>query len=260
MSHVNAVLTPRTRLRLARMIVDGKHPVSHVAKLFMVSPVPARKWADRYRAEGATGMKDRSSRPHGIPHRTSEHMKRKIIALRWRQRLGPAQIAARLGIPASTVHAVHVRCHVNRLSRIGRVSGEPLRRYEHDRPASLIHVDVTKFGNIPVGGGWRFVGKQQGDWNRQATARRTGQRNSRSEPRLGTAFVHTVLDGHSRVAYAEIHSDEKAITAIGVLERAVTARRDALPDWLHFYNQHRHHSAINDTPYARLNNLPGQHS
>ncbi len=95
MSPVNAVLTPRTRLRLARMIVDGKHPVRHVAKLFMVSPVTARKWADRYRAEGATGMKDRSSRPHGIPHRTSEHMKRKIIALRWRQRLGPAQIAAR---------------------------------------------------------------------------------------------------------------------------------------------------------------------
>ncbi|TFB17957.1 hypothetical protein E3V93_15670 [Microbacterium sp. 3H14] len=76
--------------------------------------------------------------------------------------------------------------------------------------------------NIPDGGGWRFVGKQQGDWNRQATARRTGQRNSRSEPRLGTAFVHIVLDDHSRVAYAEIHSDEKAVTAIGVVERATT--------------------------------------
>jgi transposase InsO family protein len=38
---------------------------------------------------------------------------------------------------------------------------------------------------------------------------------------MGTAFVHTVLDDHSRVAYAEIHDDETAATAIGVLRRAV---------------------------------------
>src|SRR3712207_2797767 len=37
---------------------------------------------------------------------------------------------------------------------------------------------------------------------------------------MGTAFVHTVLDDHSRVAYAEIHDDETAATAIGVLRRA----------------------------------------
>lgn len=38
---------------------------------------------------------------------------------------------------------------------------------------------------------------------------------------MGTAFVHTVIGGHSRVAYAEIHDDEAAATAIGVLRRAV---------------------------------------
>lgn len=43
-------------------------------------------------------MKDRSSLPRHIPHRTAERMKRKIIALRWRHRLGPAQIAASLGV------------------------------------------------------------------------------------------------------------------------------------------------------------------
>jgi hypothetical protein len=31
--------------------------------------------------------------------------------------------------------------------------------------------------------------------------------------------VHTVVDDHSRVAYAEIHDDETAATAIGVLHR-----------------------------------------
>jgi transposase-like protein len=189
------------------MIVEGKYPVTHVAKLFMVSPVTARKWAARYREEGGAGMHDRSSRPHRIPHKTSEQTKRKIITLRWRHRLGPAQIAARLGIPASTVHAVLVRCRLNRLSHIDRVTGEPLRRYEHDHAGSLIHADVTKFGNIPDGGGRRFVGKQQGDWNRQATAHRTGQRNTKHVPRPGTAFVHTVrtvgwpshsFDGHHR--------------------------------------------------------------
>ena len=38
---------------------------------------------------------------------------------------------------------------------------------------------------------------------------------------MGTAFVHTVIDDHSRVAYAEIHDDETAATAIAVLRRAV---------------------------------------
>ena len=62
-------------------------------------------------------------------------------------------------MPASTVHAVLVRCRSNLLSRIDRVAGEPIRRYGHD-PGSLINVDVTKFGNIPDGGGWRYLCKQ----------------------------------------------------------------------------------------------------
>ncbi len=39
---------------------------------------------------------------------------------------------------------------------------------------------------------------------------------------LGHAYVHTVIDDHSRVAYAEIHNDETAATAVGVLRRAVS--------------------------------------
>lgn len=147
MSHANATLTPKTRLRLARLVVEQGWTCSTAAKMFMVSPRTAAKWADRYRREGPAGMADRSSRPHHSPSRTPEALKRQIVRLRWRQRLGPVQIAGRLGMPASTVHAVLVRCRVNRLSRIDRVTGEPLRRFEHDHPGSLIHVDVTKFGN-----------------------------------------------------------------------------------------------------------------
>jgi len=203
------------------MIVDEGWPPTAVAKMFMVSPVTARKWAARLRAEGPAGMSDRSSRPRSIPNRTPPEVVRLIVRLRWRRPLGPAQIAAELGLPASTVHAVLVRCRINRLSRIDRVSGEPIRRYQHEYPGSLIHVDVTKFGNIPDGGGWRYLGKQQGDRNRSATVARTGTpRSPGRHPLLGTAFVHTVIDDHSRVAYVEICADEKAITAIGVLERA----------------------------------------
>jgi transposase InsO family protein len=190
--------------------------------MFMVSPRTAAKWAERYRLEGPAGMADRSSRPHHSPGKTSESVKQQIVRLRWRRRLGPVQIAGQLGLPASTVHAVLVRCRINRLSHIDRATGEPIRRYEHDHPGSLIHVDVTKFGNIPDGGGHRFVGREQGNRHRVSTARRTGQRHGADyKPTLGISYLHTVIDDHSRVAYVEICTNEKADTATGVLRRAV---------------------------------------
>ena len=187
--------------------------------MFMVSPRTARKWADRYRAEGPAGMVDRSSRPRSQPEpRPPAQVVRQIVRLRWRHRLGPVQIGGRLGIPASTVHAVLVRCRINRLCHIDRVTGEPIRRYEHPHPGSLIHVDVTKFGNIPDGGGLalrRPPAGQRATVRDRAPHRRTRQRTTGRA--IGTAFLHTVIDDHSRVAYVEICADEKADTAIGVL-------------------------------------------
>ena len=256
---------------------------------------------------------------------------KKIVHLRIRKRLGPVQIADRVGMPASTVHAVLKRCRLNRLSHVDVKTGEPARRYEHDKPGALIHVDVKKLGNIPDGGGWRFVGRQQGDRNRIATT--SASRNKRYQPLLRHAFVHTVIDDHSRVAYAEIHDDEKAETAVGVLKRAISwfadqgvtvqrvlsdngpaykshawrdactqlgirakktrpyrpqtngkierfhrtladgwafsraystesARRAALPAWLHFYNHHRPHTAIGKLPPINRisNNVPGHYT
>jgi transposase InsO family protein len=145
---------------------------------------------------------------------------RKIVHLRWKQRLGPVAIADKTGLAASTVHAALVRCRLNRLSHVDRVTGEPIRRYEHDEPGALLHVDVKKLGNVPDGGGWRFQGRQQGNKNRAATPGKP--RSEGRDALMGTALVHTVIDDHSRVAYAEIHDDEKAMTAaIGVLRPAV---------------------------------------
>ncbi len=164
-------------------------------------------------------MDDRSSRPRHQPNKTPQPLVRKIVHLRWKQRLGPVQIGDQLGMPASTVHAVLVRCRLNRLSHIDRITGEPIRRYEHPYPGSMLHVDVKKFGGIPAGGGHRFVGRLQGGRNRIATPGKP--RNQYGNPVVGTSYVHTVIDDHSRVAYAEIHDNEKGTTAAAVLRNAV---------------------------------------
>jgi len=166
-------------------------------------------------------MNDRSSARHTQARKTPQPVVRKIVHLRWKQRLGPVQIGARVGVPASTVHAVLVRCRLDRLTYTDRITGEPARRYERSRPGELLHVDTTKFGNIPDGGGWRFVGKTQGNTNRQATRDRTGIKSRKYHPKVGTCFVHTVIDDYTRLAYAECHDDEKATTAVAVLHRAV---------------------------------------
>jgi hypothetical protein len=126
---------------------------------------------------------------------------------------GPAELASLTGVPASTVDAVLTRCGLNRLSHIDVATGEPARRYEHPHPGSMIHVDVKKLGSISDGGGWRYVGRTQGRRNRSATPGTA--RNAYRNPKLGHAYVHTVIDDHFRVAYAEVHDDEAAITATG---------------------------------------------
>jgi transposase InsO family protein len=323
-------LTPRHRLRLARLIVDEGWPVARAAELFQVSWPTAKRWSERYRQGGSPAMTDRSSRPRSSPRRTPQPVVRKIVHLRWKQRLGPMAIAARVGVAPSTAHQVLVRCRLNRLSHVDIKTGEPVRRYEHERPGDLLHVDVKKLGNIPAGGGWSFVGRQQGERNRHLDGGRS--KSAYRQPKMGHAFVHVVLDDHSRVTYAEIHDDETAQTACEVLSRAVawfaargvvtrrvltdnggcyrsfawrdtctelnithkrtrpyrpqtngkverfngtlvrewarkrlyaseSARRNALPAWLHEYNHHRPHSSLGaQPPISRLTNLSGQHS
>jgi len=144
-----------------------------------------------------------------------------VVHLRWKQRLGPAQIAPRVGLAPSTVYAILVRCRISRLSHLDRATGQPIRRYEHDHPGQLIHIDVKKLGNIPAGGGHRFLGRATGGRNRQAD-RSNGQRSRYRNSLLGHGFIHAAVDDHSRLAYAEIHPDETSQTAVGFLGRAQT--------------------------------------
>lgn len=206
-------LTPKHRLIVARLVVEDGHPISEVAARFQCSWPTVKRWVDRYRA-GDRQMLDRSSRPQQAPQRVV----RRCVSLRLRLREGPVQLATRLGIAPSTVGRILTACRLNRLSACDRATGQPVRRYEHDRPGSLVHVDVKKIGNIPDGGGWRYVGRQQGNRNRAATPGKP--RSCHHQPKMGHALVHWVIDDHSRVVYCEVHDDETAATAVGVLRRA----------------------------------------
>ncbi|WP_049159262.1 helix-turn-helix domain-containing protein, partial [Micrococcus luteus] len=197
MTHLNAALTPRHRLKVARLVVEDGHPISEVAARFQVSWPTVKRWVDRYLA--GESMNDRSSRPKSSPKKTNKAVTKRCVSLRMRLREGPIQLAARLGIAPSTVHRILTAARLNRLSYVDRATGEPVRRYEHPHPGSLVHVDVKKIGNIPDGGGWRYVGRRQGQKNRAATPDKP--KNKWHSPKLGYAFVHTVIDDHSRVAY-----------------------------------------------------------
>ena len=182
MSHRNAALTPRHRLRVARLVVEEGWPISEVAARFQVSWPTVKRWVDRYLAGEL--MQDRSSRPKSSPNKTSKKTTKRCVSLRMRLREGPVQLAARLGIAPATVHRILTTARMNRLSYVDRATGEPIRRYEHDHPGSLVHVDVKKLGNIPDGGGWRYVGRRQGSRNRAVDEAR------RKSPGLLIDFPH----------------------------------------------------------------------
>ena len=207
MPHRNAPLTETGRLRLARCVVDDGWPLRRAAERFQVSPTTAQRWADRYRAFGQAGMADRSSRPHHSPRRTPTRTERRIIKVRVLRRWGPARIAHLLHLVPSTVHRVLTRFGLARLSHLDRVTGHAIRRYERDRPGELVHVDIKKLGNIPDGGGHKVLGRQAG-------------RKTRSG--AGYSYLHTAVDDHSRLAYSEIHTDEKKETATSFWQRAHT--------------------------------------
>src|SRR4051794_6772447 len=105
-----------------------------------VSPQTAYRWWRRYEAAKAvaadpgTALVDRSSRPRRTPARTNRRVERKICNRRKRSKLGPARTGPRLGVPASTVHAMLARHGLNRLAWVDRPTGEPIRRYERERP------------------------------------------------------------------------------------------------------------------------------
>ncbi|MCX4401858.1 MULTISPECIES: IS481 family transposase [unclassified Streptomyces] len=204
MSHRNARLTVHGRRLLVERVCAGR-PVAHVAAEMGISRATAHKWIRRWRAEGEPGLADRSSRPRTTPHRTAAAVEARVCRLRQDRKLGPARIGPILGLPASTVHRILTRHGLNRLAFLDRPTGQVIRRYERDRPGELVHVDVKKLGRIPDGGGHKVLGRQAGRAARSA---------------MGFDYIHSAVDDHTRLAYSEIHPDEKIATCAGFLTRA----------------------------------------
>ena len=172
-------------------------------------------WLRRYDEEGEAGLEDRSSRPHTCARQTAPDVEEKVIAARRAHQRGPEWLSWETGVPARTITAILRRNGLPRLCEIDPMTGEVIRaskttavRYERDRPGELVHIDVKKIGRIPDGGGWRVHGRQMGS---------TG---AKKRARIGYDYIHSAVDDHSRLAYSEIHPDEKGDTAAGFIERA----------------------------------------
>jgi transposase InsO family protein len=210
--HANARTCPKSRRLLVDRIGREGWSVMEAAEAAGISDRTARRWLARWRAEGQAGLLDRSSAPRRIPHKTAPDRVSAICALR-RLRLTAAEISEQLGMALSTVSAVLLREGLGKRSRLE--PPEPVNRYERSSPGELIHIDVKKLGRITNGPGHRITGSRKN--NRRTTYTRDGRRIGDA----GWEFVHVCVDDFSRLAYAEVLTDERATTAVEFLERAV---------------------------------------
>ncbi len=227
MHHRNAPLTPAGRLRL---IERCEHrPIAHVAAEAGISRQCLSKWVGRYRRLGEEGLFDASSAPKASPTKTSPQVIARIETLRREKKWSARTIAAELvgdgvSISVSTVGRWLVRLGISRrrdLDPGGASNRRPARRIIARYPGHMIHVDVKKVGRIPDGGGWRAHGKNsaQARATRRAAAR-THTASANKGVRTGYVFLHSAVDGFSRLAYTEHLPDEKATTAVAFMARA----------------------------------------
>jgi transposase InsO family protein len=201
--HKNAPLTPKGRERMVRAVVDCGLSKAAAAGQFNITAKTVAKWVKRFRAEGADGLRDRSSRPLSSPSQTVPATAAAIETLR-RQRYTAKQIAAEVGVSAATVSRILRRLGLNRLSALE--PAEPVRRYEREKPGELLHIDIKKLGRIGSVG-HRITGRQTGVVNRHRG--------------IGWEFVHVCIDDASRIAFSQIMKDQKKESAVAFLKAAV---------------------------------------
>ena len=211
--HANARLSPNGRRLLVDRVDQDGWRVAEAAQAAGVSVRTARKWLSRWRAEGELGLLDRSSAPKTVFNKTDPGTVQLICALRKLRFSGP-QIAELVDRPLSTVSGILKRCGMGKLGRLGL---EPAVRYERARPGELIHTDIKKLGRISGGAGKRARAIPR-HHDRKTTTDAAGIRRGV----IGWDCVHIAIDDATRLAYAEVLADEKAETAVGFLQRAIT--------------------------------------
>jgi transposase InsO family protein len=209
MQHRNAPLTPTGRRRMVELVEEEGLTFEAAAAASGVAKSTVHRWVSRWRAASAEEratlacLADRRSTPKTSPNKVPAAEERHICELRERTGWSPRRLAPEVGRPHSTVHQVLRRGGCSRRPRPERPA---VVRYEWPCPGNLLHMDVKKLGRFEQPG-------------HALTADRT--RRSRG---AGWEYVHSIVDDCSRLAYSEIHDDERAATVTDFTRRAL--------DWL----------------------------
>jgi transposase InsO family protein len=210
--HRNAKLGLGGRFALVGAI-EGGLSIRAAAGRFNVSPATAHRWWRRWREADEESrwtlacLADRSSRPHRSPRELAAELQERICACRRETGWGPRLVAAATGFAHSTVWKVLRRAGI---SRPPRPAKEPANSYEWPCPGDLLHMDVSRYARF-LRPGHAVTGDRShraGGW-------------MKPETRVGYDYAHAIVDDHSRLAYVELHRDERAQTVTGFLERAL---------------------------------------
>ncbi len=197
--HKNARLTLARRVEMMRDITQRGQTISVAALAHGVTPPTVRKWLGRYLALGEAGLVDASSRPANSPRAIEPAKALAIVELR-RRRLTQARIALALSVSTSTVSRVLARAGLSRLADLQ--PSEPVVRYEHEAPGDMLHIDTKKLGRIV-----------------RPSHRVTGNRRD-SVDGAGWETLFVAIDDHARIAFTDVHADEKTPNAVLFLRNA----------------------------------------
>jgi transposase InsO family protein len=209
--HANAKLGLAGRFALVKAVEEGMS-LKAAAVAFNVSPATAHRWWHRWLEAGEEARRtlsclfDRSSRPRRSPRQLAPELERAICRCRRETGWGPRLVAGATGFAHSTVWKVLRRAGI---SRPPRGAKEPANRYEWPCPGDLLHMDTSRYARF-LRPGHRVTGD-----------RSQSLRGRSVESRVGYDYAHAIVDDHSRLAYVELHDDEKAATVTGFLERAL---------------------------------------
>ena len=211
MQHANSPLTPNGRLRMVRLVEEEGFTFEAAAAASNVAKSTCHDWVWRWRRASEADrrtlacLEDRPSRPRTCPNQVPAAEAERICERRRKTGWSPRRLADEPDVwrPHSTVHRVLRRGGCSRLPRPERPA---VVRYEWPCPGNLLHTDVKKLGRFEAPG-----------------HALTGDRARRSR-RIGWEYVHSIVDDCSRLAYSEIHRDERAETVTAFTRRAL--------DWL----------------------------
>jgi len=192
---------------VGRVVEEGE-TFAQAAAWANVSQSTVWEWVRRWRAacpeeqRSLACLAERSSRPRRSPAQVPAEEAERICELRRRTGWSPRRLAVEPEVarPHSTVHQVLRRGGCSRQEPSER---PPIIRYEWPCPGNLLHMDVKRFGKFTEPG--------------HAV---TGDRTKRSR-RVGWEYCHSIVDDCSRLAYSELHDDERADTVTAFTERAL---------------------------------------